>query len=761
MPLTTPGRLLLAKTLPPGMWKEGDVFDKKTVSSTMMNLAEKAPDRYIDVLQDMLTHSREAAYRAGRLASVSPYDLVPPKEVKAIQDEMRAVVRSIAQDPDLDTEEKNKKIVEYVTSKTPTLNDDVMNAAAKAGNRLALYVKNGFRGDKNQLQQIMFGDAMNADYKGRPIPIPVLTGYGQGVSPVQYWSGAYSARKGDVDTQFATAETGYFCLSPDTLVMMGDKTSRRLGDIREGDVVMGSDLRGVTAPARVSKVFDNGERQCRHYTLLGSDETEHRIVATPSHKVLSRPSIGFRTNPVMRPLLVCEEFDHTLLGGLFDDVRSTFRVIHSFHVGAIPTLDIEVENEDHLYVLACGLVVSNSKQMATMAQKAVVSEEDCGTANGVVRDGSDPDVVGAVLARDAHGYKAGDVVTRAMAKEIGEKPLVVRTTMSCQAAGGVCQKCSGVRDARSFPKIGSYLGIEAGRIVTEPLTQGMALNSKHIGGTAGVNEKNMGAFQEINQFVNTPSTFVNGAALAPVDGVVSKVEDAPQGGKYIHIGEHRVYADPGLSPSVKAGDKVEAGDRLSDGMMNLRAYAALRGVGEARKMFADGFHALLKEKGQGTSRKNVDILARELVNRVRITDPDGVAGYEVGEEAGYDDLARNWTPPDDTEETLPSKGVGRYLQRPVLHYTIGTRVTPAVATSIANSGYGTVAVSAKAPGFEPVIRRMIDIPAQDSDWITRLSGWNTKRSFVDAVQKGLSSKPGTSYARKMYLPEELGEDDED
>ena len=480
MPLTTPGRLLLQKSLPPGMLKDGEVIDKKKVSSMMLELAEKQPHRYVDVLQDMLTLSREAAYRSGHLATVSPYDLLAPPEVRKLQAEMREEVRKVAQDPGLDAATKNKKIAELVMARTKDIPKQVTDAAAAKGNRLALAAKLGFRGNESQFQQIIFGDGMNADFKGRAIPIPAFTGYGQGVSPLQYWSGAYSARKGDVDTQFATAQTGYFCLSRNTLVRMADGSVKALKDIVVGDVVLGASLDGTTAPATVTAVFDNGDRAVCDFTFRNGDWvfTER---CTAEHKIMAMPS-GRQSGP----------FEMVQAGG---SGRFAIPVVGSSHrfyldsrvqAGTEPTMDIEVDNPDHLFVLASGLVVSNSKQLSAMAQNAVVSENDCGTGNGVVRTADDPDVIGAVLARDAGGHKAGEVVTRSMAKALKDAPVVVRTTMSCQASGGVCQKCAGIRDARNFPKIGSYLGIEAGRVVSEPLTQGLALNSRHVGGTAGV-----------------------------------------------------------------------------------------------------------------------------------------------------------------------------------------------------------------------------------------------------------------------------------
>lgn len=53
-----------------------------------------------------------------------------------------------------------------------------------------------------------------------------------------------------------------------------------------------------------------------------------------------------------------------------------------------------------------------------------------------------------------------------------------------------------------------------------------------------------------------PSTFPGGAVLSQVDGRVSSVRPAPQGGNYITVGTNTVYSPRVRTVTVKPGDIV-------------------------------------------------------------------------------------------------------------------------------------------------------------------------------------------------------------
>jgi hypothetical protein len=397
-----------------------------------------------------------------------------------------------------------------------------------------------------------------------------------------------------------------------------------------------------------------------------------------------------------------------------------------------------------------------AKQITQAAHRAVVTEEDCGASDvGIPASGDDDEIVGSVLVRPVAGVPAGTEITKDHLKKLAGKDVVVRSTTTCQAHEGICSKCSGRREDGKFPSVGDAIGVTAARAIAEPMTQA-GLKSKHFGGVFEQDDRKVSGFKAIDQFVQVPQNFVGSATLASVDGSVAKIEKAPQGGYYVFIGaqEHYVPADRELQ--VKTGQRLEAGDVLSSGVPNPAEVVQHKGIGEGRRYFADKYREILRDNGAGNHRRNVEAIARGFINRVKITDPDGYSGHFLDDTVSYDDLAREYEPRSGYKIMKPSASVGMYLEKPVLHYSIGTRITPSVAKRLSSANYGNILVHADVPPFEPYVPRIMDTTSTDKDWITRMAGFNLKKSLLDAVQKGSTSEiGGTSYIPSLVAGQEI------
>lgn len=271
-------------------------------------------------------------------------------------------------------------------------------------------------------------------------------------------------------------------------------------------------------------------------------------------------------------------------------------------------------------------------------------------------------------------------------------------------------------------------------------------SSKHSGGVAGQDDKKLSGFKEISQFVNVPKNFQGGATLSQHAGNVSDIKPAPQGGTYVTVNREQHYIPQGVKISVKAGQKVEAGDVLSEGIPNPAEVVQFKGIGEGRRYFAEKYTQMLQDNGAGNHRRNVEALSRGLINRVKINKPEGYGGYYVDDVVPYDALVREYAPRKGFRVKTPIASKGMYMEKPALHYTIGTKITGNVAKDLSNAGIKSIVVHGEAPPFEPVMTRIMDLPGTDPDWKVRLGGFNLKKSFLDAATQGSVSKTGdTSY----------------
>ncbi|MEQ6918661.1 DNA-directed RNA polymerase subunit beta' [Halomonas aquatica] len=145
-----------------------------------------------------------------------------------------------------------------------------------------------------------------------------------------------------------------------------------------------------------------------------------------------------------------------------------------------------------------------TRRLVDVAQDMVITEPDCGTDKGLtlhpVIEGGDiivslaQRVLGRVVAQDVVDPASEDVLIprgtlldEAWCAELdtmGVDEIVVRSTITCQTAHGVCSSCYGRDLARGHQvNIGESVGVIAAQSIGEPGTQ-LTMRTFHIGGAA-------------------------------------------------------------------------------------------------------------------------------------------------------------------------------------------------------------------------------------------------------------------------------------
>jgi hypothetical protein len=317
--------------------------------------------------------------------------------------------------------------------------------------------------------------------------------------------------------------------------------------------------------------------------------------------------------------------------------------------------------------------------------------------------------------------------------------------MTCQSsrkhhAWAVCQLCAGRREKGTLPHVGSYVGITAGTALGEPLAQGQ-LNTKHTSSGAVLGKTVATGFNLIQQLSNIPHTFQSKAAVAEHDGKVSHIKDLPQGGIEIGVTSHGkdkgYYVPAGFAAKVKVGEHVEAGDILSDGIVNPAEIVKHKGIGEGRRYFAETMHTAFSEAGMPVNRRNFELIAKGAIDHVKITHPEGLGDYLPDSIVSYQTIEKDYKPRATAKLVRPDLAHGKYLEEPVLHYTIGTRVTNKVAADLKKHKVEAIHVHDHAPSFEPEMQRLLDVPSHVPDWAHQLnSSWLEKR-LINAVSTGM------------------------
>jgi DNA-directed RNA polymerase subunit beta' len=146
-----------------------------------------------------------------------------------------------------------------------------------------------------------------------------------------------------------------------------------------------------------------------------------------------------------------------------------------------------------------------TRRLVDVAQDVVITEEDCGTLEGLIMtpivEGGDvveplrDRVLGRIVAEDVFlpGNDEDPFVTRntlldeawvQKLEDAGVQSIKVRSTITCESSFGVCAHCYGRDLARGhIVNIGEAVGVIAAQSIGEPGTQ-LTMRTFHIGGAA-------------------------------------------------------------------------------------------------------------------------------------------------------------------------------------------------------------------------------------------------------------------------------------
>jgi DNA-directed RNA polymerase subunit beta' len=391
-----------------------------------------------------------------------------------------------------------------------------------------------------------------------------------------------------------------------------------------------------------------------------------------------------------------------------------------------------------------------SKVMTNNLYPMVITVDDCGTTNGIALASSDGNIVDRYLSKDQAGMHRNDLVTKAVASKLRDKvqTVYVRSPMTCVAAEGICRKCQGL-DERGRPHaIGINVGVRAAQSISEPLTQ-MALGSKHGARNFTVASPKLTGIAGIRQLLEVPQNFVNHAPLAEEAGTVTKVQAAPHGGTHIYVNAVQHYVGPNLKPKVDVGQKVEAGDVLSEGIPKPDELIKHKGFGAGRQYLVDTLHDIYAGQGINVDKRHLELVARADLNHVKVLEhSDEHPELIKGEILPYD-LYRNVAANHSRDISL-AQAEGAVLGKEVLHFTAGTPLTASILATLKSHGVTSVSVASTLPQVEFMMKPMARNPLLHPDWMARLSHRFLKDSLLQGARTGAVSDRHSTHPVPAY-----------
>jgi len=302
-------------------------------------------------------------------------------------------------------------------------------------------------------------------------------------------------------------------------------------------------------------------------------------------------------------------------------------------------------------------------------------------------------LLGRFLATDVKGHaKAGELVTVALAAAIDADEKVdnvrIKSVLSVQSVRGIPRESYGI-DPATGQLVSSYhpAGVIAAQSIGEPGTQ-LTLKTFHSGGVAGEDittglprveelfevrtpkgqayladiSGTVNVWEEGDHYVVQITAKDKEKLELPLDGRLAKIKSGsdvqigdviadsaddsrplvtPMAGKAEIAGNNVIitpakqsvvrYEIPGFKQlSVKDGDEVTSGQRLSNGSINLHELMRLAGVEATQRYIMNEILRIFAAQGQNIADKHLEIIVHQMFSRVMIEDA-GDSEYVTGD----------------------------------------------------------------------------------------------------------------------------------
>lgn len=286
-----------------------------------------------------------------------------------------------------------------------------------------------------------------------------------------------------------------------------------------------------------------------------------------------------------------------------------------------------------------------TRRLVDVSQDVLVREEDCfartgekinGITVGAIEDADE--VVEPLIDRIGGRYAAEDIlhpetgevmvrtnemITHDMAEKIekaGIKHIHIRSVLTCRTEHGVCAKCYGMNLATGDPvNVGEAVGIIAAQSIGEPGTQ-LTMRTFHTGGVAGDDiTQGLPRVEELFE-ARKPKGL---AIISEISGIV-KINETKKKREVSIVsedGEAKNYLIPyGSRLRVAEGQRVEAGDELTEGSVNPHDILKIRGVKGVQMYLLQEVQKVYRLQGVEINDKHVEIIIRQMLRKVRIED---------------------------------------------------------------------------------------------------------------------------------------------
>ena len=287
---TTPGRMLLAETLPQSHKVPFDTVNRlltkkeigDVIDTVYRHTGQKETVLFADAIMGLgFRHAFKAGISFGKDDMV-----IPPAKIKLV-DETKALVKDYEQqyqDGLITQQEKYNKVIDAWSRCGDRVANEMMKEISSVKidpetgreepiNSIYMMAHSGARGSQAQIKQLAGMRGLMAKPSGEIIETPIISNFKEGLTVLEYFNSTHGARKGLADTALKTANSGYL--------------TRRLVDVSQDAVIIEEDC-GTDRALEMRAIIQGGA-----------------VIASLADRVLGRTTaediVDPKTNDVMIP----------------------------------------------------------------------------------------------------------------------------------------------------------------------------------------------------------------------------------------------------------------------------------------------------------------------------------------------------------------------------------------------------------------------------------------------------------------------------
>jgi hypothetical protein len=216
-----------------------------------------------------------------------------------------------------------------------------------------------------------------------------------------------------------------------------------------------------------------------------------------------------------------------------------------------------------------------------------------------------------------------------------------------------------------------------------------------------------------------------------MDGKVSAIKKGLAGGFDITVGTMTVHVSKGLNLKVKEGQKIEAGDPLSEGVIRPQDLVKHKGMHAAQEYIAKELQDAYKNQGIGISRKTFETIVRSVGNTTKVMNSSPDHDHLPGDIIPY-------TVATDYNQNLKVKtplanAVGRKLAEASAEFRAGHELEPRDILILRSKGINEVMIQKDPIVHAPVLKGISTLPLLRRDWMAALGYRYLAKNLVEGA----------------------------